>query len=264
MSARRVCPFALLCICLVSCQAMVDRAADNIAATVSERVAVDVATALAQRPLEAPATVTTAPESGAFSCAPSKTCSRMESCEEALYHLTVCGNRRLDGDGDGVPCQALCGGRDDLFTSQPEEATPIPTEAGEIGQVTRVVDGDTIDVRIDGKVVRIRYLQMNTPERDEECFNETKEANADLVAGKTVRLVPDLELVDIYNRWLRHVYVGSIHINRVLVAEGFAEAVYYTPNDMFLAEFQALEREAARMGRGCHPTGIFDDGSPTR
>ncbi|MCE3028586.1 excalibur calcium-binding domain-containing protein [Salinicola sp. DM10] len=32
----------------------------------------------------------------------------MRSCEEARYHLTQCGNARLDGDGDGTPCEALC------------------------------------------------------------------------------------------------------------------------------------------------------------
>ncbi|WP_110691001.1 endonuclease [Salinicola endophyticus] len=45
----------------------------------------------------------------AFSCTPRKTCSKMRSCEEARYHLTQCGNARLDGDGDGTPCEALCG-----------------------------------------------------------------------------------------------------------------------------------------------------------
>ena len=249
---------ALLCVgvlgllfaCLVSCQDSVNRAVDNIAATVSARVVADLSIAQAvDRP-------------GNFTCQPQKTCGQMDSCEEAMFHLNTCGNMGLDGDGDGVPCQSLCGGRADLF---PEEATPLPAvDEGEIGVVTRIIDGDTIDVRIDGKVVRIRYLQMNTPERDQPCFKESSEANEDLVEGKTVRLVPDKELIDPYDRWLRHVYVGAINVNRVLVAEGFAEAVYYSPNDMFLEEFQALEREAARAGRGCHPTGIFDDGSPTR
>ena len=274
MTASRVPTVSLLCVCLAACQPIVDRAADNIAATVSERVVADVAatvservaieigTALAHQTIKASATTPPATESSEFSCTPSKTCSRMETCEEALYHLTVCGNKRLDGDGDGIPCQSLCGGRADLF---PEEATPLPAvDEGEIGVVTRIIDGDTIDVRIDGKVVRIRYLQMNTPERDQPCFKESTDANAALVAGKTVRLVADKELVDPYDRWLRHVYVGEMNVNRVLVAEGFAEAVYYSPNDMFLENFQALEREAARAGRGCHPTGIFDDGSPTR
>lgn len=45
---------------------------------------------------------------GAFSCSMRKTCGQMVSCAEAQYHLTQCGNGRLDGDRDGVPCEALC------------------------------------------------------------------------------------------------------------------------------------------------------------
>lgn len=43
-----------------------------------------------------------------FSCETRKTCKMMTSCEEAKYQLNQCGNTRLDGDGDGVPCNALC------------------------------------------------------------------------------------------------------------------------------------------------------------
>ncbi|MCC8988433.1 MAG: excalibur calcium-binding domain-containing protein [Candidatus Contendobacter sp.] len=32
----------------------------------------------------------------------------MQSCEEAKFYLTACGVKRLDGDGDGIPCAALC------------------------------------------------------------------------------------------------------------------------------------------------------------
>jgi endonuclease YncB( thermonuclease family) len=35
-------------------------------------------------------------------------CRQMSSCDEASYQLRVCGSNRLDGDGDGVPCEKLC------------------------------------------------------------------------------------------------------------------------------------------------------------
>ncbi len=40
-----------------------------------------------------------------------KRCAEMISCEEAKYALTQCGVKTLDGDGDGVPCETLCGGK---------------------------------------------------------------------------------------------------------------------------------------------------------
>jgi hypothetical protein len=33
----------------------------------------------------------------------------MKNCAEATFYLTECGLTLLDGDGDGIPCEALCG-----------------------------------------------------------------------------------------------------------------------------------------------------------
>ena len=41
-------------------------------------------------------------------CGEKRTCAEMTSCAEAMFHLRVCGLTRLDGNGDGVPCEALC------------------------------------------------------------------------------------------------------------------------------------------------------------
>jgi endonuclease YncB( thermonuclease family) len=46
-----------------------------------------------------------------FRCGGKRTCREMRSCAEALFHLRECGLGRLDGDGDGVPCEAICSGR---------------------------------------------------------------------------------------------------------------------------------------------------------
>ena len=60
------------------------------------------------------------------------------------------------------------------------------------------------------------------------------------------------------------IYVDDVLVNRVLVVQGYAEVVLYPPNDAHYDEFVQLEAEAAAAGLGCHPTGIFDDGSTTR
>lgn len=41
-------------------------------------------------------------------CGSKKYCKEMTSCEEAKFYLTQCGLSRLDGDGDGLPCEKLC------------------------------------------------------------------------------------------------------------------------------------------------------------
>ena len=41
-------------------------------------------------------------------CGSKKYCGQMNSCEEAKFYLNVCGLTRLDGDSDGVPCEAKC------------------------------------------------------------------------------------------------------------------------------------------------------------
>ncbi|MDS4031505.1 MAG: excalibur calcium-binding domain-containing protein [Candidatus Contendobacter sp.] len=45
---------------------------------------------------------------GAWHCGSKRTCREMTSCDEARFYLTQCGVSRLDGDGDGRPCEALC------------------------------------------------------------------------------------------------------------------------------------------------------------
>lgn len=43
-----------------------------------------------------------------FSCA-KKYCKNMSSCSEAYHKFKVCGNKGLDRDKDGVPCENVCG-----------------------------------------------------------------------------------------------------------------------------------------------------------
>lgn len=43
-----------------------------------------------------------------FDCA-EKNCGQMQSCAEAYYHLSICGEGERDADNDGIPCENVCG-----------------------------------------------------------------------------------------------------------------------------------------------------------
>jgi micrococcal nuclease len=46
--------------------------------------------------------------SSSSDCDISVTCGSLSSCGEARYYLNTCGQTRLDGDGNGTPCESLC------------------------------------------------------------------------------------------------------------------------------------------------------------
>ena len=138
------------------------------------------------------------------------------------------------------------------------------TTAFDTGRVIRVIDGDTVDIVLSGERQRVRYIGINTPERNEPCYEQATQANIDLVLGKTVRLVKDKSDTDRYGRLLRYLFVDDIFINKVLVEKGHAEAVLYKPDNQYYNLLSDLEAIAAEAGLGCHIFNIFDDGDPKR
>ena len=46
---------------------------------------------------------------GPFTCSGKRFCRQMTSCAEAHFYLRQCGVSSLDGNGDGEPCEMLCG-----------------------------------------------------------------------------------------------------------------------------------------------------------
>jgi micrococcal nuclease len=120
------------------------------------------------------------------------------------------------------------------------------------GVVSNVVDGDTIDLE-SGE--RIRYLLVDTPESTNgatDCFGQNaKTFNSDLVLGKEVTLVYDVECTDRFGRLLAYVSVGGTEVNSLLVERGYACVLHIPPDgDDRVDEFQALEDEAKANDRG--------------
>lgn len=114
--------------------------------------------------------------------------------------------------------------------------------------VTRVIDGDTIEIELDGEVERVRYIGIDTPEMNDgrgtvrELAEEAKAANARLVNGRTVRLELDVEERDRYDRLLAYVWVGDTMVNEALVLSGHAAPYTFPPNVRYVERFIAAAR----------------------
>jgi len=140
-------------------------------------------------------------------------------------------------------------------TSPSPTATAMPP-AGEQAQVTRVVDGDTIEVLMTANTYKVRYIGVDTPEtvdprRPVGCYGrEASERNRQLVEGKTVELEKDVSETDDFGRLLRYVWVDGEMVNATLVREGYAVASTYPPDVKHQKLLASLQREAIAAGRG--------------
>ena len=154
----------------------------------------------------------------------------------------------------GLPLPAwLRGGDGDL--------TPGGTATA---QVERVVDGDTIAVRLDGREERVRYIGIDTPETVKpntpvQCWGEAAhQLNQRLLAGGdgAVTLRFDRELRDRYGRLLAYVYRGGAQqpvaqsLNGRLLRAGAARTLTISPNTSHAAELARLQADARAAGRG--------------
>lgn len=143
-----------------------------------------------------------------------------------------------------------------------ERPTPpavVSTTDGEAQvQVDRIIDGDTIDVLVNGEEKRIRLIGLNTPETKDprkpvECFG--KEASlyiTQLLEGKTVRLEADdsQDQQDRYGRLLRYVFVGEMNVNLEMIRQGYGYEYTYERPYRYQAEFKAAQQEALDQKRG--------------
>ena len=148
---------------------------------------------------------------------------------------------------------------------QAERPGGIPDDA-EPALVHRIVDGDTIRVRVDDPdhsielttSIRVRLLNIDAPEpaRDGqpgECGADEAAAHLEvlLAPDEVVWLVRDIEDRDRFDRPLRYAFTDvGVDIQAVLVREGLAEVVVFEPNDRFAAGLYPLEQEAQQAARG--------------
>jgi endonuclease YncB( thermonuclease family) len=174
----------------------------------------------------------------------------------------------IDGQGPGGSSPVVAGSSGVVAggasTATPGgSAAPYPiAPRGETTEaiVTRVVDGDTIVVEIDGEPFDVRYIGMDTPESVkpdtpvEPMAEEAAAANHEIVDGRVVLLERDVSDTDQYGRLLRNVWVDRdgvlVMVGLELVREGFAQVSTFPPDVMYVDQLLAAQEAARADGLG--------------
>jgi len=145
--------------------------------------------------------------------------------------------------------------------AKPQETKETPPETtatkyNDLVLVTRVVDGDTIEVEGLGKV---RLIGVDTPEtvdprKPVQCFGkEAAQKTTQMLLGKKVHLESDPTQgeIDKYNRALRYVFLeGGTNFNQWLIENGYAHEYTYILPYKYQLEFKNAEKSARENNRG--------------
>ena len=130
-------------------------------------------------------------------------------------------------------------------------------------RVIRVVDGDTVEVNIQGTKEKVRLIGVDTPETvhptigEEPYGREASDFTKEKLTDQTVELEFDVEERDRYGRLLAYVWLDGEMFNEVLLSDGYAQIATYPPNVRYVERFQTAQQEAREAERGLW--GVIDE-----
>jgi len=139
------------------------------------------------------------------------------------------------------------------FNSGMEQDAYVDLSDGNLYEVVRIVDGDTIVVSYNGTDEKVRLIGVDTPESVHADKRKNTEEGVKIshytkskLTGKMVSLELDVQQRDKYGRILAYVYLDGEMYNKHLLEIGFAKVATYPPNVKYVEEFEALQKEARK------------------
>jgi micrococcal nuclease len=181
-------------------------------------------------------------------------------------------------DDDATPNAAPQAGSDTPASKEAslgadEPPSGVPAAAVPV-RVLRHTDGDTLHVvpaaasgaLVAGADTTVRLLEIDTPESVDpnnpvECFSRRASSRLQelLPLGTRAWAVEDAEALDPFDRTLLYLWnADGQFVNEAMIEEGFAKAVLFEPNDLYIREMRAAERRARVADRGlwgvCDPS----------
>lgn len=135
----------------------------------------------------------------------------------------------------------------------------------ETAKVVKVVDGDTIEVSVNNKTYKVRFIGVNTPEstiKHEPYGKEASNYTKKMLTGKTVYLQKDVSETDKYGRLLRYVWLSipkdntndkeikEKMYNANLVLNGYAQVMTVPPDVKYSDKFVEYQKSAREGNKG--------------
>lgn len=123
-----------------------------------------------------------------------------------------------------------------------------PARAGDegvlYGPLVKVIDGDTLIVRIQGAPMPVRLVGIDAPESDQPFGDVARDELAGLIGGEQCVLVYDEG--DVYGRLIAHLWIGDVYVNAEMVRRGMAWFDSASAPDNLLVAYEEEAREEKR------------------
>lgn len=130
----------------------------------------------------------------------------------------------------------------------------LPTNTNRVmGLVTKVLDGQTIEVAAQNQTFRVRYLGLKGPQIAPTIEWQAPQAmalNETLVSGGYVTLIKDVTDSDEEGNYLRYVMAKDVFVNYEIIRQGYAAVNVVPPDVACENSFIAAQVEAQSAVRG--------------
>ena len=136
----------------------------------------------------------------------------------------------------------------DLFRRPVQAAAPSIERT--LAVVTRVIDGITISVEVEGRSATVRYLGIEQPTYGTELHEIAAAVNRSWVQGAEVLLERDVSDADLEGRLLRYVWVEDAMVNAAMLSYGLARHAPSAADARYAGAFNRIETEARAQGLG--------------
>ena len=124
--------------------------------------------------------------------------------------------------------------------------TLAPPAGSERATVTRIKDGDTVEIEmLSGASETVRLIGINTPESGECYSEEATVALAVLLSDQVITMTADVSDRDQYGRLLRYLWLDrGVFVNEIMVRGGYAQARDYPPDSLYAADIAVAQESA--------------------